>query len=164
VRPSASTAVRWAALVTGRVRATPSYARSRGGSFRLKGVKLSGVTVETHRAAPPTLPDEERSQVEVVRTNDLVDVAVRRSKMLPRAAPHSLRIRVEKLDSGSDESCACGCKRCDGEADNGPPVEEVMVPIIAGIDVRLGSIVEAESAARAAILDRRQLQNVSKER
>ena len=104
----------------------------------------------------------ERSRVEVVRTNDLVDVTVRRSKMLPCAAAQPLRIRVDKLDSGRDESRARGCKRFDGEADNGPTAEEVVVGIIAGIDVRLSPIVKSESATRAAILERRQAEDVSK--
>ena len=106
--------------------------------------------------------DRERSRNEVVRTNDLVNVAVRRAKMLPRTTADPLRRGVNELDSRCDESSVRGCKGCDVEADNGPAAEEVVVEVITGVDVRLSPVVKAKSAARAVMLDRRQTEYVSK--
>jgi hypothetical protein len=73
-----------------------------------------------------------------------------------------LRIWINELDSRCDESCASGCKRCDREADNRPDAEEVVVGIIARVDMGLGPIVKAVAATSAATLERRQSEDVSK--
>jgi hypothetical protein len=101
--------------------------------------------------------------VDIVGPDDLVDVAVWCSEMLPSPTVAPLGIRIEELNSRRDEGGARNREGFYGKANDGAAAEELVVLIVLGVDVYLGTVSETKSVACCLGNDRLHSENVAEE-
>jgi hypothetical protein len=80
-----------------------------------------------------------------VVANDLVDISVRRSEVLPDPTGGALWLRVDELDPCAKQSVASYGKAVDLKGDHRPVAEELVISIVWAIDMNLCSVVQLES-------------------
>jgi len=96
--------------------------------------------------------------------DDLVDISIRRSEVLPYLAGSALWLRIDELDPGAKQSAARNRKVVDLKGHYWPAAEELVMFVLRGVDVNLGPVVQLESSR--SVIDRKniQIQHVSIER